>query len=265
MTHPAHQSPKGHPFHLVEPSPWPLLSAFAAGFLAVGAVMWMHYGTYGWLIAGFVAVMLTAIGWWRDVLREAVVEKQHTPTVVMGLKYGMILFIASEVAFFAAFFWAYFNASLFPVNGMWPPKGIEVLNPFEIPFLNTLILLLSGTTVTWAHHALLENKHKDCALALAVTVGLASGFLGLQALEYAHASFKLSDGIYPSTFYLATGFHGIHVLVGTIFLAVCWWRCRRGEFTPKRHFAFEAAAWYWHFVDVVWLFLFVSIYWAGSL
>jgi len=258
-----HGAPK-HPYHLVDPSPWPLVGAIAAGVLAGGAVLYMHGHGAVAMILGFLAVLLTMAVWWRDVIREATFEGLHTPVVQIGLRYGMALFIASEVMFFSAFFWAFFTSSLFPVEGVWPPKGIHPFDPFEFPFLNTLILLLSGTTVTWAHHSLLEGNYKGLVQGLTLTVILGLCFTGVQAYEYAHAAFSFKGGIYPSTFFMATGFHGFHVIVGTIFLTVCLLRAFKGDFTRKQHFGFEAAAWYWHFVDVVWLFLFTSIYlWGG--
>ncbi|CAO3443584.1 Cytochrome c oxidase polypeptide III (EC 1.9.3.1) [Azospirillum argentinense] len=278
MPHPpasAHGAGEGagipHPYHLVKPSPWPLLGAFAAGLFATGMVIYMHGG--GWLLAalGFVSILGVMFGWWRDVIKEAVREKAHTPVVKIGLRYGMALFIASEVMFFAAFFWAFYDAALYPKvfaenpQGVWPPPNITVLETFHLPLMMTLILLLSGVTVTWAHHAILEGKNKEASRALGLTVLLGVMFTFFQGWEYAHAAFGFTQGIYPSTFYMATGFHGFHVIVGTIFLAVCWFRTMKGHFTPQSHFGFEAAAWYWHFVDVVWLFLFVSIYWWGSL
>src|SRR5690349_4971713 len=260
-----------HQYHLVDPSPWPLIGSACAGTLAVGAVLYMHnYGS--WLmIIGFIAVLLMMAAWWRDVIREATVEGHHSPVVQIGLRYGMALFIASEVMFFAAFFWAFFASSLFPVGGAWPPKTIHPFDPFEFPFLNTLILLLSGTTVTWAHHSLIEGDRRGLIQGLTITVLLGISFTCIQAYEYAHAAFTFrfdagtpgAGGIYPSTFFMATGFHGFHVIVGTIFLAVCLWRATQGHFKPDHHFGLEAAAWYWHFVDVVWLFLFVCIYWWG--
>jgi cytochrome c oxidase subunit 3 len=254
-----------HPYHLVDPSPWPLVGAISGGWLALSAVGFMH----GWggatifMIIGFLLVLGTMAFWWRDVIKESL-HGYHTKVVQIGLRYGMALFIASEVMFFAAFFWAFFTSSLFPVGGVWPPKGIHPFNPWEFPFLNTLILLLSGTTVTWAHHALLNNDRKNLILGLTVTVVLGLCFTSCQAWEYAHAAFGFKDGIFPSTFFMATGFHGFHVIIGTTFLAVCLFRARAGHFTPDHHFGFEAAAWYWHFVDVVWLFLFICIYWWGG-
>ncbi len=214
--------------------------------------------------AGLVFILITMFFWWRDVIREAEHQGHHTPIVQIGMRYGMILFIASEVMFFLAFFWAFFDSSLYPDTGVWPPAGVETFDPFDIPLINTMVLLLSGCTCTWAHAALLENDRKNFILGLGVTVLLGAAFTGLQIYEYDHATFGFKDGIYSSTFYMATGFHGFHVLVGTIFLAVCLWRGKLGHFTKEHHFGFEAAAWYWHFVDVVWLFLFAAIYIWGS-
>lgn len=274
---------KPHPYHLVNPSPWPLISAFAGMLLAVGAVLYMHEAKIGefeiglkGVFLGIAAVLACMFFWWKDVIHETTVEKVHTPIVEIGMRYGMALFIASEVMFFVAFFWAFFDASLFAgqenmfsrvehTGGHWPPTGIEVISAFDLPLLMTMILLLSGCTVTWAHHAVLEGHYDQMVKALGITVGLGVIFLGFQVYEYVHAHFGFTEGIYPSTFYMATGFHGFHVFVGTVFLAVCWIRAKKGHFTKEKHFGFEAAAWYWHFVDVVWLFLFVAVYWWGSL
>ncbi|MBL8670793.1 MAG: cytochrome c oxidase subunit 3 [Alphaproteobacteria bacterium] len=280
----AHQK---HPYHLVDPSPWPVVGALSAGTLAVGAVLMMHKVTPWLVVVGFLMVLATMFLWWRQVVRESIVQKAHTPVVKIGLRYGVALFIASEVMFFVAFFWAFFDASLFPKAmtsgawvpadtywvpvesitkriGIWPPKGVETFAAFELPFLNTLVLLLSGTTVTWAHHCILHDDRKGAVRGLAITVLLGLAFTGLQAYEYSHAKFSFAEGIYPSTFFMATGFHGFHVIIGTLFLAVCLFRAWKGHFTSKSHFGFEAAAWYWHFVDVVWLFLFCGVYWWGG-
>src|SRR6266851_3967261 len=240
----AQHGPK-HQYHLVDPSIWPLVGALSAGALAVGAVLYMHgHGTLLLTIA-FVAVLAMMAAWWRDVIKEATFQGHHTPVVQLGMRYGMALFIASEVMFFAAFFWAFFDASLFPkeaTGGVWPPKGVHPFNAFELPFLNSMSLLLG--------------------LGLTVLLGLS--FTGVQAYEYSHAAFTFKDGIYPSTFFMATGFHGFHVIIGTTFLIVCFFRAKAGHFKPDHHFGFEAAAWYWHFVDVVWLFLFICVYWWGG-
>lgn len=267
-------SGKPHPYHIVQPSPWPLLGGLAAFCLAMGTVLYMHKATvFGFDIGlkgvyfGALCVFGVMYGWWRDVVREAVVEKAHTPVAQVGFRYGMALFIASEVMFFVAFFWAFFHSSLFPkeaIGFQWPPANVTPIPAFDLPLLMTSILLLSGCTVTWAHHAILENKQADAVRALGLSVLLGSVFMLFQAYEYSHASFPFTSGIYASVFYMITGFHGFHVVVGTIFLAVCYLRARKGHFTPDNHFGFEAAAWYWHFVDLVWLFLFVAIYWWGG-
>ena len=252
-----------HPYHLVDPSPWPLLGSIAAGLLAGGLVLYMH-DMNAWLwVVGLVLILVTMFVWWRDVVKEATFEGFHTPIVQLGLRYGMALFIASEVMFFSAFFWAYFDAWLYPKEAtglMWPPQGIEVFNPWTVPLLNTLVLLLSGCTVTWAHHAVQQGDQKSAVQGLALTVALGILFTALQAYEYAQAAFAFTDGIYPSTFFMATGFHGFHVIVGTCFLIVCLFRAMKGHFKPDHHFGLEAAAWYWHFVDVVWIFLFFFVY-----
>jgi cytochrome c oxidase subunit 3 len=259
-----------HPFHLVDPSPWPLFASIGALASTFGGVMFFHgyVGGDSLLALGIVMILYSMFVWWRDVIREATFEGHHTKTVQLGLRYGMILFIVSEVMFFLAFFWAFFHASLSPsvdIGAVWPPKGIQVLNPWEVPFLNTVILLSSGAAVTWAHHAILAGYRQQATYGLVVTILLAVIFTGFQVLEYVEAPFTISDSVYGSSFFIATGFHGFHVFVGTIFLAVCLGRLSKFHFSKAHHFGFEAAAWYWHFVDVVWLFLFVSIYWWGGL
>ena len=240
-----------------------------------GGVLYLHGYDEILLPIGFLAVLATMFFWWRSVIKEGTILKQHSPIVSLGLRYGMLLFITSEVMFFVAFFWAYFDPAFFHgeaiqhtrfevLGGQWPPKGVATFDPFDLPFLNTMILLLSGCTVTWAHHAVLNNDQKGLVQGLAITVLLGMLFTSLQVFEYMHAGFGFRDGVYSSTFFMATGFHGFHVLIGTIFLAVCLFRARAGHFTQERHFGLEAAAWYWHFVDVVWLFLFVCIYWLGA-
>ncbi len=259
------------PYHLVDPSPWPLTGAIGGGLTVVGIIMAAHFGNYLWLVLGLVVVLGTMFMWWRDVLKESATPGLHSAVVRLGLRYGMMMFIASEVMFFVAFFWAYFHFALFPehvagaTTPMWPPAGIHTFDPFHLPFLNTMILLLSGCTVTWAHHSLIEGNKRGLVIGLLLTVLLGLSFTTFQAIEYSDAPFKfVGGGVYPATFFLATGFHGFHVIVGTLFLLVCLFRANAGGFTPERHFGFEAAAWYWHFVDVVWLFLFVCIYLWGA-
>lgn len=269
-----------HPYHLVNPSPWPLLTSFAILMFVVGGAFALHKQAIGHflLLGGLVATSSCCFFWWRDVIREGIHDHAHTEKVRLGLRVGMVLFIVSEIMFFFAFFWAYFGAAFYPLApvspddvwtmgaGVWPPADIITFDPFDLPFMNTLILLLSGTTVTWAHAALLEGNQKDLVRGLTCTVALGVLFSICQAYEYSHAAFGLKDGKYASTFYLATGFHGIHVIIGTIFLAVNLVRAKRGTLllTKEGHLGFEFAAWYWHFVDVVWLFLFVGIYWYTS-
>ena len=272
---------KEHDYHLVDPSPWPFVGSIGAFIMMVGGVVYMKpdpvLGMTGpWVFyIGLAMVLYTMVGWWRDVTKEAEHQGHHTPVVQLHHRYGMVLFIASEVMFFVAWFWAYFDASLFTgevaqyarveaTGGVWPPVGIETFDPLHLPLMNTPILLTSGTTVTWAHHALQNGDREGLKWGLICTVVLGVLFSALQAYEYSHAAFGFSGSIYGATFYMATGFHGFHVIIGTIFLAVCLFRAYAGHFTPQHHFGFEAAAWYRHFVDVVWLFLFAAIYVWGA-
>ena len=247
-----------HNFHLVDYSPWPIITAFSVFYMLTGAVLYMHsfvLGTY-LLPLGFLFVIASMGVWWRDVIREATFEERHTK------------FIISEIMFFFGFFWAFFHAALAPtveLGSVWPPVGIYAFNPWGVPLFNTLILLLSGATITWVHHSILVSNRIEIFLGFIFTLVLAVAFTSLQVMEYLEASFNISDSVYGSTFYMATGFHGFHVIVGTIFIAVAFWREYHYQFSSELHFGFEASAWYWHFVDVVWLFLFITIYWWGSL
>jgi cytochrome c oxidase subunit III len=295
----AHAAPQ-HDYHLVNPSPWPLVSSAAVTVMMIGAVVWMKglvgadaegvmaallaKGDKALFFAGLAGVLVSMFGWWSDVIKESRAG-DHTPVVSLGLRYGMVLFIASEVMFFAAFFWMFFDMTLFadsrtliPEVGTWadtaaawstwPPAGVEVLDPWHLPLLNTVTLLLSGCTVTWAHHALQVGNRKEAKIGLALTVALGVFFTCVQVYEYYHILHEnlffneeaLNSGLYGSIFFMATGFHGFHVLIGTIFLVVCLLRLLAGQMSPEKHFGFEAAAWYWHFVDVVWLFLFAFVY-----
>lgn len=265
---------KNHDYHLVNPSPWPAVGALSAFIMAIGGIMWMRDVTPWVFLIGLVGVLYTMYAWWADVVKEAN-GGDHTPVVQMHHRYGMMLFIASEVMFFVAWFWGYFDgffrvddveqfARVAATGGHWPPTGVEVFDPWHLPLFNTLLLLTSGTTVTWAHHALLEGDREGLKWGLVLTIALGALFTCVQILEYSQAGFSFSGNIYGATFFMATGFHGFHVLVGTIFLAVNLILVLRGGVTEKHHLGFEFAAWYWHFVDVVWLFLFASIYVWGS-
>jgi cytochrome c oxidase subunit 3 len=270
----AHAKPN-HDYHLVNPSPWPAVGALSAFVTAVGAILWFHEIAPVWImLIGFVGILYTMYAWWSDVIKEAQ-GGDHTPVVMMHHRYGMMLFIASEVMFFVAWFWAYFDgffnfdafeqtARLAATGAHWPPTGVELFDPFHLPLFNTLLLLTSGTTVTWAHHALLHNDKKGLVWGLALTIALGVLFTVVQVLEYSQAGFQYTGNLYGATFFMATGFHGFHVIIGSIFLIVCLVRANLDQFSPKHHLGFEFAAWYWHFVDVVWLFLFASIYVWGA-
>nr|YP_009045447.1 cytochrome c oxidase subunit III [Bhagadatta austenia]AHA03798.1 cytochrome c oxidase subunit III [Bhagadatta austenia] len=256
-----------HPYHLVDYSPWPLTGALGVLTLVTGMVKWFHNFNMNLIILGYMIILLTMYQWWRDICREGTFQGKHTILVTKGLRWGMILFIVSEVFFFVSFFWAFFHSSLSPnieIGSLWPPMNITPFNPFQIPLLNTIILITSGITVTWAHHSLMENNYTQAYQGLISTVLLGIYFTILQAYEYIEAPFTIADSIYGATFFMATGFHGLHVIIGTIFLLTCFIRHFNNHFSNSHHFGFEAAAWYWHFVDVVWLFLYISIYWWGE-
>lgn len=258
-----------HQFHLVDPSPWPFLAGLSGLMITSGLVSYMHkmLGGFELFINGIIVIFFVMYVWWRDIIREATYEEQHTFVVQRGLRLGMILFIVSEVMFFFGFFWAFFHSSVAPafnIGATWPPIFIIFMDTFTIPLTNTFILLSSGATVTWAHHAIILQSKRHTIIALMYTIFLAVLFTIFQGLEYVSAPFNISDGIYGSCFYMTTGFHGFHVFVGTIALIVSLVRTVLNHFTNTHHFGFEAAIWYWHFVDVVWLFLFISVYWWGN-
>lgn len=257
-----------HPYHLVEESPWPLIGSIGAFFITLGLVKWFHRNSFTLLFVGLNLILIVIFQWWRDISKEGSAQGLHSNIVELGLRWGILLFIVSEVFFFLSFFWAFFHSRLSPtieLGRVWPPSGIRPFNPFQVPLLNTIILLSSGVSVTWAHHAIIRGNYSSRFQGLLATITLGIYFTLLQAIEYYEASFRIADRIYGATFFVATGFHGLHVIVGTTFLVVCFWRHSCGQFRPSHHFGFEAAAWYWHFVDVVWLFLFISIYWWGGL
>lgn len=265
-----------HPYHLVTNSPWPFLSSIFLFVMLLGLLFifrdtsilgFIYFSSFNLFFFGFLGIILTASIWWRDIIREALLEGFHTFKVQKGLKLGFILFIISEIMLFVSFFWAFFHASLSPnieIGCIWPPYGINVLHTWYVPFLNTLILLFSGATITWAHQLLLIGNYEQTSIALGTTICLALFFTGLQICEYFDANFDISDGIYGSVFFMLTGLHGFHVIVGTFFISICLIRHFFKQFTRTHHLGFEAAIWYWHFVDVVWLFLFIFVYWWGN-
>ncbi|WP_404386237.1 cytochrome c oxidase subunit 3 [Caenispirillum salinarum] len=257
-------SARKHPYHIVDPSPWPFLGSLGVLVLAVGAVQYFHDAPPWVMLAGFALVLVTMFGWWRDVVKEGMEDKAHTAKVRLGLRMGMGMFIASEVMFFVAFFWAYFNNAFLVSPGVtaWPPEGIETLHAWGLPAINTAILLTSGVTLMFSAKAMKRGSQGGQLFWLGATIGLGVIFLILQMVEYGEAAFGFTEGIYPSVFYMATGFHGFHVFVGVCFLAVMFARAWNGHFVRERHsIGYEASEWYWHFVDVVWLFLFVVFYW----
>lgn len=258
----------GHPFFLVAPSPWPILASAGACFLTFGGVLYFNGFEGGFFLGklGFFLIIMIMFCWWGDIIREGMYEGQHTKAVQIGLRAGVILFIVSEIMFFFGFFWAFFHSSFNPtcfIGGVWVPHLVSALNPWGVPLLNTILLLSSGFSITWAHSAIVLGSKEEAILSLSITILLAIIFTLVQAFEYLTCPFNITDGVYGSTFFLATGFHGFHVLIGSIFLIVCLIRLHYNHFFKSQHFGFEAAAWYWHFVDVVWLFLFITIYWWG--
>jgi len=238
-----------HSWHLVDPSPWPLVAALGGFVMTSGGVLYMHnyIGGGNMLFTGVLMVLFVMYTWWRDIVREATFEEQHTFSVQRGMRLGMILFIVSEIMFFFAFFWAFFHSSLSPVyniGGTWPPVAITVIPTFGIPLTNTFLLLSSGATVTWAHHAIIVRAKKQALLALIITLILATLFTSLQAFEYFDSPFTISDSVFGSCFFMTTGFHGFHVFIGTIFIFISFLRIVYNHFTSTHHFGFEAAAWY---------------------
>jgi cytochrome c oxidase subunit 3 len=258
-----------HPFHLVSPSPWPFYTSINIFNLAFTAALSMHgfYNAYIiWYISFFLVVASMAF-WFRDVIAEGTFLGDHTLAVQRGLNYGIILFIVSEALFFLAIFWAFFHSALNPtveLGAQWPPMGIEPVNPFELPLLNTVLLLSSGATITYGHHALIKGDRTASIYGTFFTVVLAMIFTVFQVVEYKVSSFTISDGAFGSCFFFGTGFHGFHVIVGTLFLGVGLWRIVCYHLTDHHHVGFEGGILYWHFVDIVWLFLFITMYYWGS-
>nr|YP_010988060.1 cytochrome c oxidase subunit III [Harpegnathos venator]WON66593.1 cytochrome c oxidase subunit III [Harpegnathos venator] len=252
-----------HPFHLVTVSPWPLIMSLCLLNNLIMMISWFNKFNY-YLSLTIPCSLICMFQWWRDVTRESTFQGFHSLMVYKGLRIGMILFIISEIFFFLSFFWTYFHSSLSPtieIGQLWPPYGIIPFNPYDIPLMNTIILVSSGLTITWSHHSMFNKNFKESMKSLMITIFLGLYFTSLQAFEYIEAPFTIADSIYGSIFFIATGFHGLHVIIGTLFLIICIIRMNSMHFSSSHHFGFEAAAWYWHFVDVVWLFLYISIYW----
>lgn len=259
-----------HKFHIVDESPWPIVTSLSAMLLLGGSALYMHGYARGLLILfmGLILLISCMSLWWRDVVREGTFQGMHTTSVQEGLRIGMIYFIISEVVFFSGFFWAFFHSSLAPtleLGGVWPPPGLLPIFAFGAPFFGTCILVLSGATVTYAHHYLIAGNYLKVREGLILTIVLGVLFTVFQFIEFLEASFNISDSVYGSVFYMLTGFHGFHVIIGTTFLVVCFFRTLSYHFSRQNHVGLEAAIWYWHFVDVVWLFLFITVYgWGNS-
>lgn len=269
MTNTMRSNFQAHPFHLVSPSPWPIYTSISLLTLTTMGVLSMHgffYAKYI-LVFAFLGILSSMSFWFRDVISEGTYLGNHTLAVQKGLNIGVALFIVSEVFFFLAIFWAFFHSALSPTIEMgacWPPIGIEAINPFELPLLNTIILLSSGVTVTFAHHSLIQGNRSGALYGTVFTILLALLFTGLQGIEYSVSSFTITDSTFGSCFFFGTGFHGLHVIIGTAFISVGLWRILAYHLTNNHHLGFESSILYWHFVDVVWLFLFASVYYWGS-
>ena len=269
MTNVQRSNFQAHPFHLVSPSPWPLNTCFCLLSLTTSTVLTMHnfvLASY-FIFVSLLSLVCSMSLWFRDITSEGTYLGNHTLAVQRGLNMGVALFIVSEALFFLAIFWAYFHSSLSPtieLGANWPPVGIESINPFELPLVNTIILLSSGFTVTYAHHCLIQGDRKGALYGLLLTAILAFVFTDFQAVEYSVSFFSISDSIFGSCFYFGTGFHGLHVIIGTAFLTVGLWRMLAYHLTENHHLGLESGILYWHFVDVVWIFLFISIYYWGS-
>lgn len=260
---------QAHPFHLVSPSPWPVNTSVSLLNTTISAALTFHLfiQKITTVIFAILSLIYSMSLWFRDVISEGTYLGNHTLAVQKGLNMGVALFIASEALFFLAIFWAFFHSALSPtveLGASWPPMGIQSINPFELPLLNTIILLSSGVTVTYAHHCLIQGNRHGSLYGLLYTIILAIIFTWFQGVEYTVSSFTISDGTFASCFYFSTGFHGLHVMIGTAFLWVGLWRLLAYHLTENHHLGLESGILYWHFVDVVWLFLYISVYYWGS-
>jgi len=255
---------KFHKYHIIEIRPWPLWCSVGIFSLTSSLIIIIQLKSRLFFFCSLFSLIFMAFTWWRDVIRESLLQGWHHSVVIDGLKLGIILFITSEVFFFVSFFWGYFHRRLSPnidIGQIWPPYFINSFNPINVPLLNTIILLSSGVRVTWSHHAILNNQMKKANFSLLLTILLGLYFSFLQGMEYFQAEFCIRDSIYGSSFFIATGFHGLHVMIGSTFLLMCYIRMKNFQISSNHLIGFEAAAWYWHFVDIVWLFLYISIYW----
>lgn len=256
-----------HPFHIVDLRPWPLINSlnlFNTVFLSLKFFKTPNdINMYIFMLAT-ISLIFTRFLWWRDICREGCYQGHHTFKVYLGIKIRIIIFISREIIFFFSFFWAYFHFRLSPefeIRNTWPPTGISVVNPYQLPLLNRIILIRSGASVTWCHFSILHKKYYSSIFSLALTIFIGALFRGIQIIEYINIRFCINDNVYGSVFYILTGFHGAHVTIGTIFLIINQIRLINRQINNKHHFRLEAAAWYWHFVDVVWIYLYIFLYW----
>lgn len=255
-----------HPYHLVSLSPWPLINSLCLFIFIVGSLKWIHDYSLDLLLLSTLVLLFILYQWWRDVIREGSFQGVHTLNVIKILRLGILLFILSELIFFVSFFWCYFHISLSPsveIGRIWPPDNFNVFNPFNIPLLNTIILLSSGVSITLCHHRILNRNYFLSKISIIITILLGVLFTFFQYIEYMESYFTISDSVYGSIFFVATGFHGIHVIIGTLFILVSIKRLLSNHYSIFHHLGFEASSWYWHFVDVVWLFLYIFIYWLS--
>nr|YP_010879017.1 cytochrome c oxidase subunit III [Batracomorphus nigromarginattus]WHE42669.1 cytochrome c oxidase subunit 3 [Batracomorphus nigromarginattus] len=255
-----------HKFHMVNNSPWPVLISFSMLLLTTSAVVWMHKNNPYMLIMSLILTIMLSSQWWRDIIRESTFQGIHNKKIIKLMKWGMMMFILSEIMFFISFFWTFFHMSLSPSIEMglnWPPMGIEPMKPMNIPLLNTVILMSSGVSITLAHNFIMNKMLSKTIKMMWITIFLGVYFSIIQLYEYMECSFSISDSVFGSTFFLMTGFHGIHVIIGTMFLIVSTIRLKMLHFTKNHMVGYEASAWYWHFVDIIWLMLYISVYWWG--
>ena len=260
---------KLHLFHLVKNSVWPLFTALGGFFLVSGLGFYMHRINFGFLILliGFLILLICAFFWFNEIIQEAVYEGAHTKVVKWGLKNGFYLFLTSEVMLFFGFFWAFFHSSICPaieIGSHWPSYGIIAIKTWQYPFYNTAILIISGFAVTWAHQAMALGSFRGSLDGILTSICLGLLFIVLQAIEYYEADYSIIDGIYGSAFYMLTGLHGMHVIIGILFLIICCFRLLQNHFTTQHYLGLIFAIWYWHSVDIIWIMVFLSVYFWGN-
>lgn len=258
---------KFRPFHLVNPRPWPILTSIGFLRFGLGVVVIVRIISCLPFLASLILLLVSSYLWGRDIHRERCYEGRHNNETLEGFKIGIVIFILSECFFFLGIFWGYLHLAEAPaleIGGVWPPVGVTPFDPKGIPFLNTALLVSSGVTVTWAHHAIEEKKFKQRVISLLLTVILGAIFTSLQAIEYYAAGFTFSCASFSSVYFIGTGFHGLHVIIGRVLLIICLFRFSKLWISPHHRAGFECSVWYWHFVDIVWFCLYLVFYWWGA-